>query len=45
MVLILGIGKDFLTNHLCTSKKSFKKCTVLPFSGIIKDGEAHSDAG
>ena len=28
-----------------TSQKSLKKQTVLSFFGIIKDGEAHSDAG
>jgi hypothetical protein len=44
-VLILGIGKGVLTNLLFTFQKSLKKHTVLSFLGIIKDGEAHSDAG
>jgi hypothetical protein len=44
-MLILGIGKGFLTNLLFTSQKLLKKCTVLSFFGIMKDGKAHSDAG
>ena len=44
-VLILGIGNGFLTSHLFTSLKSLMKCTVLSFLGIMKEGEAHSDAG
>jgi hypothetical protein len=44
-MLILGIGKGFLTNLLFTSQKSLKKHTVLSFLGIMKDGKAHSDAG
>jgi hypothetical protein len=36
---------DFLTTLLFTSQKSLKKHTVLSFLGIMKDGEAHSDAG
>jgi hypothetical protein len=44
-VLILGIGKGFLTNLLFNSQKLLKKHTVLSFFGIIKDGKAHSDAG
>ena len=44
-VLVLGIGKGFLTNLLLTSPKSLKKLTVLSFLGIMKDGKAHSDAG
>jgi hypothetical protein len=44
-VLILEIGKGFLTNLLFTSQKSLKKHTALSFLGIMKDGKAHSDAG
>jgi hypothetical protein len=44
-MLILGIGKGFLTNLLFTSQKSLKKHTVLSFLGIMKDGNAHLDAG
>ena len=44
-VLILGIGNGFLTSHLFTSLKSLMKRTVLSFLGIMKEGEAHSDAG
>jgi hypothetical protein len=44
-MLILGIGKGFLTNLLFTSQKSLKKHTVLSFLGIMKDGKALSDAG
>ena len=44
-VLILGIGNSFLTSHLFTSLKSLMKRTVLSFLGIMKEGEAHSDAG
>jgi hypothetical protein len=44
-VLIFGIEKGFLTNLLFTSQKSLKKRMVLSFLGIMKDGEAHSDAG
>jgi hypothetical protein len=44
-VLILGIGKGFLTNLLFTSQKSLKKHMILSFLGIMKDGKAHSDAG
>ncbi len=43
-VLIFEIGKGFLTNLLFTSQKSAKKRTFLSFLGIMKDGEAHSDA-
>ncbi len=43
--LIFGIGKGVLTNLLFTSQKSLKKRMVLTFLGIMKDGEAHSDAG
>jgi hypothetical protein len=38
-MLILGIGKGFLTNLF------LKKHKVLSFFGIMKDGKAHSDAG
>jgi hypothetical protein len=44
-MLIFGIGKGVLTNLLFTSQKSLEKHTVLSFLGIMKDGEAHSDAG
>ena len=44
-VLILGIGNGFLTGRLFTSLKSLMKRTVLSFLGIMKEGEAHSDAG
>jgi hypothetical protein len=44
-MLILGIGKDFLTNLLLTSQKLLRKHTVLFFYGIKNKGEAHSVAG
>ena len=44
-VLTLGIGNDYLTSRLFTSLKSLMKRTVLSFFGIMKEGEAHSDAG
>jgi hypothetical protein len=44
-MLILEIGKGFLTYLLFTSQKSLKKHTVLSFLGIMKDGKAHSDDG
>ncbi len=44
-VIILGIGKSFLTNLLFTSQKLLRKHTVLFFFGIIYDGKAHSDVG
>ncbi len=44
-VLILGIGKGYLTYFLLTSPKPLRKCTVLFLFGIINKGEAHSDAG
>jgi hypothetical protein len=44
-MFIFGIGKGLLTNLLFTSQKSPKKRTVLSFLGIMKDDEAHSDAG
>jgi hypothetical protein len=44
-VLIFGVGEGFLTISLFTSQKSLKKHTVLSFLGIMKDGEARSDAG
>ena len=44
-VLILGIGNGFLTSHLFTSLKLLMKHTVLPLLGMMKEGEAHSDAG
>jgi hypothetical protein len=44
-MLILGIGKFFFTNLLFTSQKSLKKCKVLSFLGMMKDGKAHSNAG
>ena len=45
IVLILGIANGFLTSHLFTSLKLLMKHTVLSFLGIMKEGEAHSDAG
>jgi hypothetical protein len=44
-VLIFGIGKGVLIKLLFTSRKSLKRHMVLSFVGIMKDGEAHSDAG
>jgi hypothetical protein len=48
-VLILGIGNGSLTSPLFTSLKSLIKCTIKcigsSFFGIIKEGDAHSDAG
>ena len=44
-VLILGIGNSFLTSRLFTSLKLLIKRTVLSFLGIMKEGDAHSDAG
>ncbi len=44
-MLIFGIGKGVLTNLLFASQKSLKKQTVLNFLGVMKDGDAHSDAG
>jgi hypothetical protein len=44
-VLIWGIGNGFLTSHLFTYLKSLMKHMVLSFFGIIKEGEAHADAG
>ncbi len=43
-MLILGIGKDFVTNLLfTTSPKSLWKCMVLFFVGTINDGDANLD--
>jgi hypothetical protein len=44
-VLIFGIGKGFLTNLYFIPQESLKKRMVLSFLGMMKDGEAHSDAG
>ncbi len=44
-VIILGIGNGFLTSHLFISLKLLMKCTVISLLGIMKKGEAHSDAG
>ncbi len=44
-VLILGIGNGFLASHSFTSLKSLIKHIVLTFLGIMKEGDAHSDAG
>ncbi len=44
-VLIWGIGNIFLTSCLFTSLKSLMKHTVLSVLGIMKEGDAHSDAG
>ncbi len=44
-VLILGIGKGFLTSLLFTSLKSLIFRTVWSDLGIMNDGDAHSDAG
>jgi hypothetical protein len=43
-MFIFGIKKGVLTNLLFTSQKSLKKRTVLSFLGVMKDGEAYSDA-
>ena len=43
-VLILGIGNGFLTSRVFTSLKALMKRTVLSFLGIMKEGQAHSDA-
>ena len=45
IVLILGIGNGLLTSQLFTSLKLLMKRTVLFFLGIMKEGEAHYDAG
>ena len=44
-VQILGIGKGFLTSRLFTSPNLRMKHTVFSFLGIMKEGEAHCDAG
>ena len=44
-VLIFGIGNGFLTSHLFTSLKLLIKHTVVSILGIMKEGDAHSDAG
>ena len=44
-VLIFGIGNGFLTTCLFTSLKLLMKRTVLSFLGIMKEGDAHADAG
>jgi hypothetical protein len=43
-VLILGIGKGFLTNLLFNAQKLLRKCMVLFYFGIINDCDVHSDA-
>jgi hypothetical protein len=44
-MLIFGVGKGFLTYLLFTPQKLLKKHTVLSFCGVMKDDDAHSDAG
>ncbi len=43
-VLILGMGKGFLTILLFNSLKSLTTLTVLSFFGIMNVGEAHSES-
>ncbi len=43
-MLILGIGKGFLTNLMFTSWKLLRLHAVLIFFGTINDSNAHSDA-
>ncbi len=45
VVLIWGMGYGFLTMHLLSSLKSEMVCTVRPFFGMMKEGEAHLDDG
>ncbi len=43
-MLIVGIGKGFLTNLVLTSQKSSSKSMVSFFFGTINVGDAHLDA-
>jgi hypothetical protein len=43
--LISGIENGFLTSRLFTCLKLLMKSTVLSFLGIMKEGDAHADAG
>ena len=44
-VLIWGFDNSFLTSHLFTSLKLLMKHTELTILDIMKEGDAHSDAG